>query len=1119
MLLSFCKVTEDHTVSFIYYTNLFYTQTKMKHFYPLVYLFLFAVIHSPLVVYPQSITQERVSLRLSSRPMKEVLALLETKAGLHFVYDREVLPENRSVSIEVTDRPVKEVIEKVLQNTNTTYRQVGQNIVITKKLAEKKVVNGTLQGYVKDIRTNGAVVGVSVRIAGAPLGAYTDGEGQYRINSVPEGKHTVIFSAIGYRSDTVSTVSIAGGLTKELNNRLTEATEKLQEVTVTAQQSMNTTREVGMISEIKHSSAVITGISNAQITRSLDRDASDIIRRVSSATVVNDRFVLLRGLDPRYTLTMLNDFIAPSSETDTRDFSFDMIQSNVIDRITIYKSPVPELPADYVGGVVKVYTKNTATARQVQVGISTQYRTNTTFKDFYTHQGSKTDWLGFDDGSRALPKDLPNFADLPVLRDKAPYYGSRGLWQSTQKAASNLQRQTASLDKRFTFNYYDSWPLGNMRLNNLTSLAYTTTKQNQYTDGAYITAGFLGNYRRDTSSTSSVRLSGMQNLRLVINEKHSIDFNNFLNQISDDNTLLRIRNGTGDFPESEYSKILQYRYRSRTLYTGQFAGHHRFGKSQLNWRGGYGYTREQLPNYRGLGMGRLLNSDSLVPLLGNNDFGTTGGFAYWHDLKERTYTVSVDYEVPLWKSLSLKTGVYSESKNRDFTPRYFSFSSFAGGPNRVAGTIFYQADAYLNANNFNSLRPDATNTYRHELYDRTSDEVGVIGYRAKNRQRSAYAALNIPLFNDRLTIYGGMRVEYNNQQLNADKQVSATDTTTLNIRPTIATLRRDSTGTDWLPSVNVTFRINTKMQLRGGYGYTVNRPVFREVATWSFYDPLANATINGNQGLYQSKALNADLRWEWYLSNKELLSLGAYYKFMVDPIERYSVGDNKSETFQPHNSRDVKAYGVELELRKDFGFVGGNFFKNLSVIANASWMFTQTRVARNVVGSITSTSGAEPVSKDTRPLVGTSPYILNTGLYYENPAIGMQVSLLYNTAGQRLTYAGSQVSTGEIYEMPRHVIDFVYTQRLTNFLSMKVGVQDILNQAFRFYRDVNRNGKYDPAEYDLTSLAIDEGEKLGSGLENPQLGINPIPDVETIDYMEYRYRPGSYYNVGLNFTF
>lgn len=162
--------------------------------------------------------------------------------------------------------------------------------------------------------------------------------------------------------------------------------------------------EVALMNTLKSGSLIVSGITAQQISKSQDKDAAEVVRRVPGITITDGRFVVVRGLEERYNSVMLNNATAPSFEADKRAFSFDAIPSGLIDNILIYKSPAPELPADFAGAAIKIQTKNVADENSFSFSYGAKYNEGVTFnRDVLTSEGSRTDWLGWDDGSRALP--------------------------------------------------------------------------------------------------------------------------------------------------------------------------------------------------------------------------------------------------------------------------------------------------------------------------------------------------------------------------------------------------------------------------------------------------------------------------------------------------------------------------------------------------------------------------------------------------------------------------------------------------------------------------------------------------------------------------------------------
>ena len=216
--------------------------------------------------------------------------------------------------------------------------------------------SGTLRGTIKDVKTKEDIIGGTVFIQSLGKGAATDINGFFSFAKLPVGNYSIKVSFVGYQPLLLSDVKVEADKVTDLNLTISEASSTLQEVKVVAQKLTNT--EVSVISEIKASQLVVSGISAAQITKTLDRTAAEVVKRVPGVTIFGDRFINIRGLNERYNTVQLNNTFAPSMETDVRSFSFDIIPAGQIDRILVFKSPSAELPGEFAGGVVKIFTKS-----------------------------------------------------------------------------------------------------------------------------------------------------------------------------------------------------------------------------------------------------------------------------------------------------------------------------------------------------------------------------------------------------------------------------------------------------------------------------------------------------------------------------------------------------------------------------------------------------------------------------------------------------------------------------------------------------------------------------------------------------------------------------------------
>ncbi len=272
---------------------------------------------------------------------------------------------------------------------------------------------GSIKGVITDKKTKETIIGANVYIEGTTIGSTTNLDGQYEIRNIKPGVYIVIVSFISYKQQHFQKVKVSANQTTAVNAELEESVTTIAEVVVSGTRKKDT--EVSMINSIKNSDAVVSGVSGQQISKTTDKDASEVVRRIPGVTIIDDRFIVVRGLNERYNTVSLNGAATPSSESDVKAFSFDVIPSNAIDRILVFKTPSPELPADFAGANIQIVSKNTPDKNIFSICYNTGFKTSTTGKSFQTYDGGATDYLGYDDGTRAIPSIIPTTRDFQQI--------------------------------------------------------------------------------------------------------------------------------------------------------------------------------------------------------------------------------------------------------------------------------------------------------------------------------------------------------------------------------------------------------------------------------------------------------------------------------------------------------------------------------------------------------------------------------------------------------------------------------------------------------------------------------------------------------------------------------
>ncbi|MEG1574564.1 MAG: carboxypeptidase-like regulatory domain-containing protein, partial [Bacteroidales bacterium] len=279
-------------------------------------------------------------------------------------------------------------------------------------------------GEIKDAKSGEAIIGATVKLRdNGQIAAVSDLDGSFVLNIPDVEKYPVMLtvSYIGYKPSDVS-VSKNGGMSVIIP--LTPQDVIMNDVTVVGR--LNTGSEAGILTSTRLSTSVTVGISAGQISKTPDSDAGEVIKRVPGISLIDGRYIIVRGLSQRYNNVWINGAVAPSSEADGRAFSFDIIPSGSIDNIVVAKSYSADLPGDFCGGFIKITSSGMPHKNTFKIGIASGLNTKTHFSDMRIGDPSCTDWLGGDNHKRALSSDFPANLKTVNTPDVITYYSRSG---------------------------------------------------------------------------------------------------------------------------------------------------------------------------------------------------------------------------------------------------------------------------------------------------------------------------------------------------------------------------------------------------------------------------------------------------------------------------------------------------------------------------------------------------------------------------------------------------------------------------------------------------------------------------------------------------------------------
>ena len=891
---------------------------------------------------------------------------------------------------------------------------------------------GTIKGTVIDAKDASNLTGVIVILEKQNKTTVTDANGVFEFKDISNGSYKLTVRYISYKAQTLN-VTVSDNTASVLVKLVGEGNE-LKGVVLKSSKITHT--EMAVISEVKKNSVTVSAVGAAQISKSMDRNAADVVKRIPGVTVQDDKFIMVRGLMDRYNSTWLNDAAAPSSEVDKKAFSFDVIPSGAIDRLLVFKTPSADLPGDFAGGMVKVYTSSIPEKNGMSFGVQSSYRQNATGTTINYNERSSTDFLGYDNGQRAIPAGTPAFLDKSNSNALA----------ATKRFSNNwvLNQGTLGLDQRINFSIARVWKMKKVKVGTIGSVSYTKTGTNySMLRQDFDSLNYNFSYK-DQISTLRNSVNIMWNTGVSFRNSR-IEFKNLLSQTG--RAFVNVRNNNF-IPQDSFSKELVYNmgYESIRNYMSQLNGTHatKDGNTKYNWSLGYADMYRNMPDLMRITYRAPSQTAALATSISTDGDESRNGGRIFSELKEKTYSFSHQFSKKILikkMAIDLAIGNYIEYKDRHYNLRSFAYTIKPG-----AQSVQLQKIGINDIFNLSNVGENTSFILNEKTHDYDT-------YAATNKLIASFFNATVQV-NPKLKIVAGIRNEQADQALQASVNYNK-------ITPSIK-------SNFILPSVNASYNFTDKQLIRFAYGKTLNRPEFREWAPIFFYDldnkagtygSLYGNPIAGPNGqvLKIAQIQNVDVRYEWYPSATEMIQVGAFYKSFQDPIQNVMISNAADLAYTFTNAQSAKAYGVEIDIRKNLDVlnkvIATSWWDKLSFIANASFIKSELNF-----GNTLSFMGIQP--NFTTRLQGQSPYTFNTGLYYTNEEKVIRSSLLYNVAGPRISLIGLD-RTASMVEMPFHSLDFSIDKTYKKRYILSFGVQNLLNSTMRFIYDTDFNNKYE----------------------------------------------------------
>jgi len=899
--------------------------------------------------------------------------------------------------------------------------------------------SGTIRGSINDKGTGEPLMFANVLVRETGGGAQTDFDGNFEIN-VPPGTYTLEISYLGYAQTIVKEVEVKADQVTVLDFLLQEESEQLSEVVIAANRINRT--ENALLALQRRSISIQDGISAEGIAKYASSNAADAVLRIPGASVVDGKYVVVRGLGDRYSNALLNGQQLPSTDPYRNSTQLDLIPANMLENIIASKTFTPDQPGNFTGGSVNIKTKNFPEEFTLLASVTTSYNTQSTFQNnFLTHGGGKRDWLGYDDGNRALSDFNRDPATLEALSPSS-YIRARNneeLANLIERSSDGFNTNFSPITDRSPLNTSVSFSVGNqfkLFKNPLGFLFGANFKRNfsfyengdfNYWElsGAHATQLSPYYQLQDTRGVENPNLGGLFNLAYKFGKGNEISFNALYNHDAEKTT----RYLAGDYPGILSSGQFESRvlgFKERELKSYQVSGTHQITPQGLKfeWGGSLVEVSQLEPDLRQVANSFKITLGEIDTTFAFNRAEFDLPFHYFRDLSDKQWLAKADLTIPFGQKFSkankFMVGFMHSSKDRVFDESTWQLND------RSNVGISYDG----NLNQFFS-----------------DDNIGFIGIDNNNRflvgnfwqDAQITSRKNSYTGNESVTALYGMGIfQWKMLKIIAGARGERTD---------ISVQSRDTTEEkgkidkyDILPSVNLIYALNDKTNLRASITQTLARPNMRELAPFSAADFNGGIRITGNPNLKRTLTTNYDLRWEFFPKIGELIAIGGYYKSFSNPIVKSYLEQAANPEIQFQNVGRARVYGLELELRKHLDFLSPAL-ANFSLTTNFSLIKSTVDIPPDEVEVI---DKFNPSKGTTRPFTGQSPFLFNASLNFESAPLGLDATLAFNVFGRRLSEI-SQGQTPDIFENPRPQLDLSLKKRITDHFGWRFNVQNILN--------------------------------------------------------------------------
>lgn len=779
------------------------------------------------------------------------------------------------------------------------------------------------------------------------------------------------------------------------------------------------------IPQEKRSTATISNVLDANaFTVAGDSSVADGLKRVAGLNLQGGKFIYVRGLGERYSSTVLNGSSLPSPEPINRVVPLDLFPSSIIESVLVQKTYSAKYPAEFAGGTVQMRTKVAPDYNFFKMSGSLGYSGYTTGKDGLTYRGGDEDWMGKEDGTRDMPGPIKSaIANNRELRLNNRFYNkgfSPAELETLGESLSNnysVQNETIEPDRSIGANFGRAWQLmdGDARVGVLGNIGYNNTF-----DTLMVTRN---SYAADMNGDLSP--ADIQDWKATT---ETVDSSMFLTtgfEFRDDHkvkaTVLQIHKMedlagqlTGELvSQDQIIRQNRLEYIEQDMLSEQIDGEHYFAdlhELTINWHYNTSRAKREAPDMRQYRY--FLDEEDGQYYF---DLRPESMVRMWSDLRDENtdqgMSAAMSFDTPFNTFTDLTVGYMQADKTRDSDIRRFTILQ-QGSVNSIRSLLTNPDLGQII--NSNTIKPDG---FQLLEVTRPTDN-----YTASQTLDAIFAEADIRI-GDHWRLLAGVR-----------REESIQNVTTFNLFIEDDLVIGKLEAKDLFPTVTGTWIIDKyDMQMRASYSETTSRPDFRELSPAPFTHPVTGQDIVGNPNLEVAYIKNYDLRWEWYYSAKESLSVGLFYKEFTSPIE--AIIKPGTEGLRSYVNADT-AYtqGIEIDANHNLEFINERL-ADFYIASNVTLIESQVTIKPEQSGVITNAE---------RALQGQADYIVNFQLGYDD-GDNQKGSLVYHLTGPKIREVGVLMAP-DVIDQKFGQLDLTYIHTFGENIELTAKVKNLLNQ-------------------------------------------------------------------------